>query len=120
MRADYLRATLPYETAVLVKGAERIRRGCPDVMAATIAGVDQLIIEHALRLHVCLSDPRIPEKDKKYARDVLPLVVEYIVTNKVGMGAKAGKEYKMLPDDFMFPPKMRIRDVLDELVQKGK
>ena len=120
VRADYVRATLPYETAVLVKGAERIRRGYPDVTAARMAGVDQIIIEHALRLHICLSDPSIPEKDKSYGRNVLPLVVGYIATNDVGRGFEAGKEYEMLPQDFMFPPKMKIRDVLDELIQHKK
>ena len=120
MRADYVRATLPYETAALVKGAERIRRDCPNVAAATIAGVDQLIMEHALRLHLCLSDTRVSERDKRYARDVLPLVVAYIATNNVGMSAKARKEYEMLPDDFIFPRKIKIRDVLDELIQKRK
>jgi|SRR5947209_7107136 len=120
VRADYVRATLPYEAAVLVRGAERIRRGYPDVSAARMAGLDQLIIEGALRLHICLSDSHIPEKDKSYARNVLPLVVGYLATNDVGRGFESGKEYEMLPDDFMFPPKMKIRDILDELIQNKK
>jgi hypothetical protein len=120
VRADYVRATLPYEAAVLVKGAERIRRGYPDITTSRMAVVDQLIIEDALRLHICLSDPNIAEKDKSYARNVLPLVIGYIATNDVGRGFDVGKEYEMLPHDFMFPPKMKIRDVLDELIHQRK
>jgi hypothetical protein len=82
--------------------------------------VDQIIIEEALRLHICLSDPHISEKDKRYARNVLPLVVTYIATNNVGAGFQSGVEYEMLPDDFMFPPRMKIRDILDELIQNQK
>jgi hypothetical protein len=116
IRADYIRATLPYESAALVKSAERMRRANPDVTAGEMSSVDQLIIEDALRLHICLSDPHISEKDKSYARNVLPMVVAYIATNNVGAGFKSGVEYEMLPGDFMFPPRMKIRDILDELI----
>jgi hypothetical protein len=120
LRGAYVRATLPYETANLVVGANRIRRDYPDVTASGMAPVEQLIVEHALRLHICLSDPHIPEKDKAYGRNVLPLAVGYIATNHVGMGFEIGKEYEMLPGDFMFPSKMKIRDVIDELIRDNK
>jgi len=120
IRADYIRATLPYESAVLVKSAEKTRRANPDVEAGTTALLDQLIIEDALRLDICLSDPHVSEKDKSYARKVLPLVVAYIATNSVGSGFQPGVEYEMLPDDFMFPQRMKIRDVLDELIRDQK
>ena len=119
-RAEYVRATLPYETAVLVKGAERFRRAKPDVSVHDMELVDQIIIEHALRLHICLSDPDISEKDKEYARNVLPLTVSYIATNKTAAGFQSGVEYEMLSKDFMFPPRMKIRDVIDELIQNKK
>jgi len=124
-RADYVRATLPYESAMLVKSAEQIRRGCPDISSDRLGllglfKIEQLILDDALRLHICLSDPRISEQDKSYGRDVLPLVVSYISTNNIGREYKSGKEYEMLPDDFIFPPKMKIRDVLDELIQERK
>jgi len=93
-----------------------MRRANPDVTAGEMSSVDQLIIEDALRLHICLSDPHISEKDKSYARNVLPMVVAYIATNNVGAGFKSGVEYEMLPGDFMFPPRMKIRDILDELI----
>jgi hypothetical protein len=116
LRADYVRATLPYESAVLLKSAEKIRRDDPAVSSRTMAPLDQLIIEDALRLHICLSDPHIPEKDKSYGRNVLPSVVTYIATNHVGAGFKSGVDYDMLPNDSIFPPQMKIRDVLDELI----
>jgi hypothetical protein len=120
VRVDYVRTTLPYEASVLVKGAERIRRDKPDISATSMDLVDQLIIEYALRLDICLSDPRISEEDKSYARDVLPRVVAYIARNNVGAGYELGKDYEMLPNDFMFPSKMKIRDVLDELIRDKK
>ncbi len=120
IRANFVRATLPYESAVLVKGAERIRRAKTDGTTGSLLGVDQLIIEHALRLHICLSDPNIPEKDKSYARKVMPIVVSYIATNNSGTGYERGKEYDLLPGDFLLPSRMKVRDVLDELIQNWR
>jgi hypothetical protein len=120
-RADYIRATLPYEAKDLVVGAQRIRRMYPDVSDSTMASVDQQIIEHLLRLYVCLSDPHISEKDKKYAREVLPAIVAYVAKYDIhDDGFRPGVEYDMLPGDFVLPPKMKIRDVLDELIKQQK
>jgi hypothetical protein len=103
-----------------VKSAERIRRAKPNVPVGTMTPLDQLIIECAMRVDICLSDPHISEKDKSYARNVLPMVVNYIATNNVGEGFKPGVEYEMLPGDFMLPPHMKIRDILDGLIHSRK
>jgi hypothetical protein len=53
----YIRATLPYDSALLVRSATRVRREHPD--SKEIVLLDQAILEHLLRLHICLLDQEI-------------------------------------------------------------
>ena len=114
-RADYARATLPYDSAVLVSAATQLRRENPD--SKQIVRLDQAVIEHLLRLSVCLSDPRIPEKDKAYARQVFPKVAAYAAAHDLASGFERGKEYDMLPGDLILPAQMMVRDLVDGIIE---
>jgi hypothetical protein len=116
-RADYVRATLPYDSAVLVSAATHLRQENPE--SRQIVRLDQAVLEHLLRLHVCLSDPRIPEKDKAYAREVLPRVAAYTAAHDLASGFERGKEYDMLPGDLVLPAHMMVRDVVDGIIESS-
>lgn len=117
-RVAYVRASLPYDSAVLVSAATQLRRENPDLKQ--IIRLDQAVLEHLLRLHVCLSDPQISEKDKTYARNVYPKVVAYAAAHDLAAGFERGKVYDMLPGDILLPPHMAVRDIVDELVKNPK
>lgn len=117
-RTDYARATLPYDSAILVSAATQLRRENPE--SKQIIRLDQAVLEHLLRLYVCLSDPTIPEKDKNYVRSVFAKMVIYATAHDLAPGFERGKEYDMLPGDIVLPHHMAVRDVLDEIVQRQK
>jgi hypothetical protein len=117
-RAAYVRATLPYDAYCLVSAASQLRKENPD--SKQIIRLHQAVLEHLLRLEICLNDPQIPDSDKKYARDVFPKVIAYAATNKIAVVFEPGKQYDMLPNDFVLPPHMAIRDVVDEIIRSQK
>jgi len=100
----------------LVAAARRLRQENPDSKQIVI--LDEAVLEHLLQLHVCLSDPTIPEQDKKYARNVFPRVAAYAAAHDLVDDCERGKEYKMLTDDLVLPKRMAIRDVVDQIVKE--
>jgi len=115
-RASYMRATLPYDAYCICSALTKFRATTADPKVFYL--LEQTLLEHLLRLHICLSDPRIPEADKKYARNVLPKIVTYAKAHDLAQGYQPGKTYEMLPHDLILPPEMAIRDVYDSIINK--
>jgi hypothetical protein len=117
-RDAYIRATLPYDAALLVRSATRMRRDHPDSKEVVL--LDQTILEHLLRLHICLLDPEIPDSHKSYARDVMPLVAAYAREHRIADAFQAGREYDMLPEDLVLPRRLAIRDLFEQIMEHQK
>ena len=121
--ASYLRSTLPYEAACTCSALTSIRKNIPDQRitdpkSAYVHILEQTLLEHLLRLDICLADPRISESDKQYARDVMPKVIAYAKTYDIAYGYEAGKSYDMFPRDIVLPARMVIRDVFDSIIKR--
>ena len=121
--ASYLRSTLPYEAACTCSALTGIRKNIPDQRItdpkfAYVHILEQTLLEHLLRLDICLVDSRIPESDKKYARDVMPQVIAYAKSYDIADGYEAGKSYDMSPRDIVLPAKMFIRDVFNSIIMR--
>lgn len=121
--ASYLRTTLPYEAACTCSALTRIRKNIPDQRItdpkfAYVYILEQTLLEHLLRLDICLADPRIPESDKQYARAVMPKIIAYARTYDIADAYEAGKTYDMAQRDIVLPAKMVIRDVFNSIIKR--
>ena len=117
-RADYVRATLPYDATIVVTAAATLRQENPNSKA--LGALDEAVRMDILRLQVCLSDPGVPEKDKKFARTVYEKLVSYAKEHDVAVGYRSGHEYITLPDDIALPHRMVIRDAIDGAIKNRK
>lgn len=114
-RADYLRATLPYDATILVDAAVTLRNEKTDSKALRL--IDEAIRVDILRFQVCLADPTVPENDKKFARTVYQKLVSYASEHDVAVGYERGKKYEVLPNDVVLPDEMVVRDAIDQAIQ---
>jgi hypothetical protein len=113
--ADYVRATLPYDTACLLSALRFAHQGTQG-NSNCIGSLEQNLLEDLLRLKISLEDPSISDADKKYARDVMPKVLAYARIHDIAKGYKSGKVYEMLPDDIVLPNTMKIRDIYEQII----
>src|SRR5437870_12446704 len=65
-RAEYVRATLPHDATLVLSAAVMLRQENPNSKA--LGFLDEALRVDLLRLQVCLSDPGVTEKDKKFDR----------------------------------------------------
>jgi len=114
-RADYIRATLPYDATMLVNAAVALRNENPDSKA--LGWLDEALRVDILRFQVCLADPGVPEKDKTFARTVYQKLISYASEHDVTVGYELGHLYTVLPNDVALPRQMVVRDAIDQAIQ---
>jgi hypothetical protein len=113
-RADYVRATLPYDATMLVQAAETLRHENPNSKA--LGWLDQALRVDLLRFQVCLADPAVPAKDKVFARGVYQQVLAYARKHDVAVGYEPGHEYIVVPQDVALPDRMHVRDIVNSAI----
>jgi hypothetical protein len=117
-RADYLRATLPYDATMAVSAAVVLRQENPNSKA--LGFLDEAICFDLLRLKICLSDPDVPEKDKTFARHAFQKLTTYAALYDVAKGFKPGHVYPTPAGDLALPPRIAIRDAVEEVIAGQK
>ena len=113
-RADYVRATLPYDATMLIHAAETLRQENPNSKA--LGWLDEALRVDLLRFQVCLADPAVPAKDKVFARGVYQQLLSYASKHDVAAGYEPGHEYIVVPDDVALPDRMNVRDIINNAV----
>ncbi len=114
-RADYVLATLPYDATMLVNAAANLRQ--ENTNSKALGWLDQALRVDLLRFQVCLEDPRVPEKDKKFARQVYQQLLVYARAHDVAVGYESGHQYIVVPDDVALPDKVFLRDAIDRAIR---
>lgn len=113
-RADYVRATLPYDATMLINAAAILRQ--ENTNSKALGWLDEALRVDLLRFQVCLEDPGVPEEDKKFARGVYQQLLAYARAHDVAVGYQPAHEYIVVSGDVALSHKMFVRDAIDRAI----
>ena len=102
---------------MLVNAAVALRQ--ENTNSKALGWLDEALRVDLLRFQVCLEDPGVPEKDKKFARGVYQKLLAYARAHDVAVGYEPAHEYIVVPGDVALPDKVLVRDAIDRAIGYG-